>query len=144
MNTTMNSRRNFLRFLAGSPLYSAFAGTGIGHAAVPVGSPADAIDVFDLEATAGVNIPTSHWGYLATGVNDDSTLRANRTAFEKYFVRSHRMVNVSNVDTSVEILGQKWPTPIIMAPVGSQKAFHPEGELGSARAARARNHLQLL
>ena len=144
MNTTMNSRRNFLRFLAASPLYSAFARAGIGHAAERVPSPADAIDIFDLEATARGNIPTAHWGYLATGVNDDSTLRANREAFEKYFVRSHRMVNVDDVDMSVEILGQKWPTPIIMAPVGSQKAFHPEGELGSARAARARNHLQLL
>ena len=144
MNITMNSRRNFLRFLAGSPLISAFAGTGIGHAAARVASPADAIDIFDLEATAGGNIPTAHWGYLATGVNDDSTLRANRRAFQNYLVRSRRMIDVSDVDLSVEILGQKWPTPIIMAPVGSQKAFHPEGEIGSARAARARNHLQLL
>ena len=144
MNTTMNSRRNFLRFLAGSPLCSALAGIGAGHAAERVALPADAIDIFDLEATAAGNIPTSHWGYLATGVNDDSTLRANRTAFEKYLVRSRRMVDVSKVDTSVEIMGQKWPTPIILAPVGSQKAFHPEGEIGSARAARARNHLQLL
>jgi isopentenyl diphosphate isomerase/L-lactate dehydrogenase-like FMN-dependent dehydrogenase len=144
MNTTMKSRRKFLQFLAGSPLYGAFAGMNIANTAERVTSPADAIDIFDLEATAGGIIPGSHWGYLATGVNDDSTLRANRTAFEKYFVRSRRMIDVMNVDTSVEILGQKWPTPIIMAPVGSQKAFHPEGELASARAARARNHLQLL
>ncbi len=52
--------------------------------------------------------------------------------------------DVSNVDTSVEILGKRWPTPIVLAPVGSQKAFHPDGELASARAAKSRNHLQLL
>ena len=141
---TMNSRRKFLQFLAGSPLVGAFAGIESGFAAERVASPADAIDIFDLEATAGQNIPGSHWGYLATGVNGDATLRANREAFAKYRVRSRRLVDVSNIDMSVEILGRKWPTPIILAPVGSQKAFHAEGEIGSARAARARNHLQLL
>lgn len=45
---------------------------------------------------------------------------------------------------SVEILGTRWPTPIVLAPVGSQQAFHPDGEIASARAARSRNHLQLL
>ena len=38
---------------------------------------------FDLEETARGNIPPAHWGYLATGVNGDSTLRANRTAFRE-------------------------------------------------------------
>jgi isopentenyl diphosphate isomerase/L-lactate dehydrogenase-like FMN-dependent dehydrogenase len=142
MNT--KSRRKFLQFLAGSPLAGAFAGLVPGYAAERVAAPADAIDIFDLEATAQGNIPGAHWGYLATGVNDDSTLRANREAFRKYQVRSRRLVDVSNVDSSVEILDRKWPTPIILAPVGSQKAFHAEGEIGSARAARARNHLQLL
>jgi len=140
-----NSRRQFLRFLAASPLYGVASGL---HAAETVGAavatPGDAIDIFDLEATASGNIPTAHWGYLATGVNDDATLRANRAAFEHYYVRSRRLVEVPEVDTSVEILGQQWPTPIILAPVGSQKAFHADGELGTARAARARNHLQLL
>jgi isopentenyl diphosphate isomerase/L-lactate dehydrogenase-like FMN-dependent dehydrogenase len=138
------SRRQFLRFLAASPLCSAFSGISLAQAAEAVGIPADAIDIFDLEATAAGIIPASHWGYLATGVNGDSTLQANRTAFAKYQVRSRRMLDVYNVDTSVEILGTKWPTPIVLAPVGSQKAFHAEGEIAVARAAKARNHLQLL
>ena len=54
------------------------------------------------------------------------------------------MIDVANIDMSVELLGKRWPTPIVLAPVGSQKAFHAEGEIGSARGARARNHLQLL
>ncbi len=139
-----DSRRQFLRFLAASPLCSAFSGISLAQAAEAVGIPADAIDIFDLEATAAGIIPASHWGYLATGVNGDSTLRANRTAFAKYQLRSRRMLDVRNVDTSVEILGTKWPTPIVLAPVGSQKAFHAEGEIATARAAKARNHLQLL
>ena len=141
---TENTRRQFLRFLAASPVAGAMAGMNFANGAAPVLSPDDAIDIFDLEETARGNIPPAHWGYLATGVNDDSTLRANRTAFEKYFVRSNRMVSVADVDMSVDILGTRWPTPIILAPLGSQKGFHAEGEIGSARAAKSRNHLQML
>lgn len=142
---TAPSRRQFMQFLAASPLCSAFAGLNFAQAAgQAVMTPAEAIDIFDLEATAGENIPVAHWGYLSTGVDSDSTLRANRTAFEKYQVRTRRMIDVSNVDTSVEILGKRWPTPIIIAPVGSHKAFHADGEVAVARAAKSRNHLQLL
>jgi len=144
MNITTKSRRQFLRFLAASPVAGAMSGIDFANGAAPVTSPADAIDIFDLEETARGNIPTAHWGYLATGVNDDSTLRANRAAFQKYYARSKRLVSVHNIDTSVDILGTRWPTPIILAPLGSQRAFHAEGELGSARAAKSRNHLQLL
>lgn len=140
-----HNRRQFMQFLAASPLCTAFGGINFAHAAgQAISTPADAIDIFDLEATASGIIPTAHWGYLATGVDSDSTLRANRTAFEKYHVRSRRLVDVSNVDTSVNILGTKWPTPIVIAPVGSQKAFHADGEIAVARAAKSRNHLQLL
>ncbi len=144
-NVTDHSRRQFLQFLAASPVCGALGGVSFAHAqGQAVATPADAIDIFDLEATANSNIPVAHWGYLATGVNDDSTLRANRTAFEKYYARSLRLRDRGSVDTSVEILGTKWPTPIICAPVGSQKAFHADGEIAVARAAKARNHLQIL
>jgi len=140
-----HSRRQFMQFLAASPICSTLGGISFAQAAgQTVMTPSDAIDIFDLEATAHGNIPVAHWGYLSTGVNDDSTLLANRTAFEKYQVRTRRLVDVSDVDTSVEILGQKWPTPIVVAPVGSHKAFHADGEVGVAKAARSRNHLQLL
>lgn len=142
-DVTVHNRRKFLQFLAASPLCNAFAGLDFVHAAgQAISAPADAIDIFDLEATAGGMLPPAHWGYLATGVNDDGTLRANRTAFEKYVVRT--LIDVSAVDTSVELLGRKWPTPIVIAPVGSQGAFHGDAELAVARAARQRSHLQIL
>ena len=144
MNVTERGRRDFLKYLAASPLAGALAGIDLAQGAAQVLSPEDAIDIFDLEATARGKTAPAHWGYLATGVNDDATLRANREAFGHYFVRSRRLVAVSNIDTSVDILGTRWPTPIILAPVGSQGAYHTEGELASARAARSRDHLQLL
>ncbi len=137
------SRRRFLQYLAASPLFPSLAARAA-DSGEAVTVAADAIDIFDLEATAQGKVPGAHWGYLATGVNGDQTLRANRTAFEKYFVRTRRMLDVSHVDTSVELMGNTWPTPIIIAPVGSHRAYHPEGELAVARAAAARDHLQIL
>ncbi len=53
-------------------------------------------------------------------------------------------MDVSKVDISTELFGTTWKTPIILAPAGSQKAFHPDGEVATARAAGARGHLQIL
>lgn len=109
-----------------------------------ISSPEQALDVFDLEAAARARLPSAHFGYLASGTDGDRTVQANRDAFDRWFLRPRRLVDVTSVDTSVELLGVRWPTPIVLAPVGSQRAFHPEGELATARAARAANCLQIL
>lgn len=144
----MNDRRNFLKYLAASPLCNALAGIDFAHASTEAGesikSPDLAIDIFDLKATAQELLPPAHYGYMATGVNSDKTLRANREAYEHYYVRSRRLVNIREIDTRVKIFGQEWPTPIVIAPCGSQRAFHSDGELATARAARKFNHLQIL
>lgn len=158
-------RREFAKLLAASPLL-AFAGGlpllsrvfGAGPGAVTrsdldsiapalddlISSPEEAINVFDFEKVARAKLPPAHFGYLATGVEDDRTLKANREAFEKYYLRPRRLVNVSKVDTSTNLFGATWDSPIVIAPAGSQKAFHDEGESATARAARAEKHLQIL
>jgi isopentenyl diphosphate isomerase/L-lactate dehydrogenase-like FMN-dependent dehydrogenase len=143
-----NDRRNFLKYLAASPLCNALAGLDFAHAAADEGqrisSPDEAIDIFDLKATAREVLPPAHYGYMATGVNNDATLNANRSAFENYYLRSKRLVSVRDIDTRVNIFGEEWPTPIVVAPCGSQRAFHSDGELATARAAGKLNHLQIL
>lgn len=109
-----------------------------------VTSPGQALDVFDFERVARVKLPPAHWGYLATGVDGDETLHANRAGFANYAVRVRRLVDISRIDMSVSLFGTTWETPIFLDPVGSQRAFHPEGELATARAARSRKHLQFL
>jgi isopentenyl diphosphate isomerase/L-lactate dehydrogenase-like FMN-dependent dehydrogenase len=141
-------RRLFLRYLAASPLCGAISASELAFAqdgsGQRVGDPQAAIDIFDLRATAREVVPPAHFGYIETGTFGDNTLRANRTAFDKYYLRSRRLVDVSSIDTRVTLLGQEYSSPIVLCPVGSQKAFHADGELGSARAARRRNHLQIL
>jgi (S)-2-hydroxy-acid oxidase len=153
------SRRAFFRSLAlvtGYGAISAFASecwaeeTSPSASAAPPASPdlitgpEKALDIFELEAVARSKLPPAHFGFLASGVDGDKTLQANRDAFDRWYIRPRRVVDVTKVDTSVELFGTRWPTPIILAPISGQRAFDPEGEIASARAARAGNHLQIL
>lgn len=137
------ARRRFLKFLAASPLATAFP---LLHSQDPsiLSSPKDALNVLEFEAVARKALPPAHFGYMATGVDDDATLRANRDGFRKYQLRPKRMMDVSHSDLSVNILGTKWETPLFICPCGSQKAFHPDGEMATARAANSRKTLQVL
>jgi isopentenyl diphosphate isomerase/L-lactate dehydrogenase-like FMN-dependent dehydrogenase len=54
------------------------------------------------------------------------------------------LVDVSKVDTSIELFGHKYANPVAVAPCGSHRAYHPDGETAVAHAARLGNHLMLL
>jgi 4-hydroxymandelate oxidase len=109
-----------------------------------ISSPDQAFDVLDFEPAARKALPPAHFGYLATGVDDDGTVRANREGYSRIQIRARRLVDVENVDLSVSLFGTKWNTPIVLSPVSGQKAFHPEGEVAVARGARAKGHLMML
>lgn len=150
-------RRDLLRWLAASPLLpylgacDAFATSGAITRQAPdrnldalVRSAAEALDVFDIEKVAAAVLPPAHFGYIQTGVDGEETQHNNRAGFERLYVRARRLVDVSALDTRVNLFDREWPTPIIIAPAGSQRAFHGDGELATARAAQARGHLQVL
>src|SRR4030095_8472889 len=162
-NTASVSRRRFRSWLSGSPLLAvpgidAWAAEGISPGSkLPdpmiwsmtqlqqlIKSPKDAINVFDFEPVMRQNVPPAHFDYMASGIDDEVTLRANREGFLKFQLRPRRLVDVSKVDMSTEILGVRYDTPIVVAPVGGQKAFHAEGEIATAKAAKAGDHLQIL
>ena len=73
-----------------------------------------------------------------------SRLRADREGFLKFQLRPRRLVDVSKVDMSTEILGQKYQSPIVIDPTGGHKGYHPDGESGVARAAKIGDHLMIL
>jgi 4-hydroxymandelate oxidase len=154
------SRREFLRFLAASPFYAgstlaAYATEAPERLPDPmvwaprdldhlIASPKDAINVFDFEPVMHKNVPPGHFGYMASGIDDEVTLRANREGFLKFQLRPRRLVDVSKVDMSADILGVKYASPIIVAPTGGHKAYHPDGETGVAKAAKSGDHLMIL
>src|SRR5881227_1584311 len=114
------SRRNFLTFLAGSPLLAAAGVDAALLARLTRGTPADrsralalvqqatqepdliasaseALNVFDFEPVASKKVPPAHWGYLSTGTDDDGTIRANREGFARWDLRVRRLVDVSKI-----------------------------------------------
>ena len=149
----IEARRRFLRFLLSSPALALAGASGaLGQSTLryaglgdgPISSPEDALDVFDFETVARETLPPAHWGYMSTGTDDDATIQANRDGFTRFQLRPRRLVDVRRIDTSTEIFGRTWPTPIVIAPTGSNQAFHSEGELAVTRAAGAKKHLQIL
>ena len=81
---------------------------------------------------------------MASGTDDNLTLQANVTAYKNIQLRPRRLVDVSKIDTGVELFGQRFASPTSCAPVGGHRMFHTDGEVATARAAKARNALQLL
>jgi 4-hydroxymandelate oxidase len=104
----------------------------------------DAINVMDFEPLARKALPPAHWGYLATGVDDDLTLLMNREAMRHYQLRARSLAGVVKVDLKTEVFGAGWDMPIYLSAVGHQKQFHPEGELATARAAKGQKAMQML
>jgi isopentenyl diphosphate isomerase/L-lactate dehydrogenase-like FMN-dependent dehydrogenase len=156
------SRREFLQFVAASTALGyadklAFAETLLPKSKLPdpmiwapldpanlIKSPKEAINVFDFEPVMRQNVPPAHFGYMASGIDDEVTLRANREGFLKFQLRPRRLVDVSKVDMTTDILGVKYASPIMIAPTGGHKAYHLDGEEGVAKAAKAGNHLMIL
>ena len=151
------SRRQLLKWLAGSPLL-AFPGLAGLAAQIPpaaptkrpdpmiwapadlqdlITSPEDALNVFDFEPVMRKNVPPAHFGYMASGIDDEVTLRANREGFLKFQLRPRRLVDVSKVDMSTDILGVRYDSPIVLAPIGGHRAYHPNGEEAVARRRRS-------
>ena len=92
MRETYASRRRLLQFLAASPLFAHGALAEGLRSSDPmewapreleklIADASQAIDVFDFEPVMKQNVPPAHFGYMATGVDDEVTLRANRAGF---------------------------------------------------------------
>ena len=147
--SNLASRRYFLRFLASSPaVYAAppilAQNTADLYAPQVISSAGDAINVFDFHEAARQVLLPGHYTYMAMGTDDGGTLRANREGFEQFRLKMRRLVDVREIDLSMELFGESYSLPILIAPCGSQQAFHPEGEAAVARAARTRGVEQIL
>jgi isopentenyl diphosphate isomerase/L-lactate dehydrogenase-like FMN-dependent dehydrogenase len=129
-------RREFIRFLAASPLWAQTS-------ASPANS-SDVLNVMDFEPLARQALPPAHWGYLSTGVDDDLTLRRNREAMDLYQLRARSLTGIVSPDLRTSLFGEDWVIPVYASAVGHQRQFHADGELATARATRRQKVRQML
>lgn len=167
---SLTDRRAFLGFLAASPLLAAAGFTPAwvervlaasdgaidaqegalarltAQNAVIINAVKDAITVMDFEAAAEAKLSPAHFYALTIGTFHDETALANREGFKKYQIRMRRLTNMSQeqIDQSVQLFGVKWDSPVFLCPTGGLKAYHPEGTLPAARAAKTTRTLAIM
>ena len=100
--------------------------------------------VNDYKLAAKEVLPEDIYNYLVDGSDDSRTLQRNIEAFQQYQIRPRRLVDVSKIDTSVSLFGVDWKSPIMIAPVGFQGLFHPDGEIATAKAAHQSKHQMIV
>jgi len=104
----------------------------------------EALNVHDYETLARERLDENAWEYFRGGAGDETTLRENRSALERWKLQPRVLVDVTSVDASTTVLGTRVTAPILVAPVALQKLAHPEGEAATARAAASVGTIMIL
>jgi len=96
---------------------------------------ADCNNVTDLRDLAKRNLPWPIFNYMDGGADDELTLRRNTEAFNDYELLPTHLSDISSIDMSTTVLGQKIEWPVFLAPTGASRLFHHEAEPAVVRAA---------
>ncbi|HEX6478643.1 MAG TPA: alpha-hydroxy acid oxidase [Ktedonobacteraceae bacterium] len=93
------------------------------------------LNVYEYGKLAQERMNPAHWDYFHGGSDDEVTLRASRTAYERIRLRPRVLVDVSHCETSTTVLGTPVSMPILVAPMALHCLAHPEGECATAQGA---------
>lgn len=133
-------RRKFLQFMAASPalyaMHTAGRSISLPYAPQQVKKASDAVNVFDFHEVAKSKLSSGHYTYMARGADHGHTMLANQEDFKKIRLRMRRLVDVRKIDTTINLFGRSYESPIFLAPCGRQGIYHPEAEIAVARAAK--------
>src|SRR5438067_1435836 len=91
------------------------------------------VNIFDYELLAKARMEPGAWDYYQGGSDDEVTLCANRTAFERIRLCPRVLVDVSTCDTRTTVFGTLVSMPVLVAPMSVHRLVHPEGECETAR-----------
>ena len=109
-----------------------------------VNSIDEVVNIDEIRRLAYSKMNMNALSYYMSGSGDEQSLNRNYKIFSKILMYPRILRNVNHIDTSVTILGQKFPFPVILAPTAMQKLCHPQGEIGVLKAAKSRNVLMCL
>src|SRR5262245_22467103 len=103
----------------------------------PTSPPSTPASVLEFQPRARQRLSRMAYDYLSQGAADEITLRRNREAFDAIRLKPRVLVDVSRLDTRLELFGQQFDFPILLAPTGGQRLMHPGAEPETARGAHA-------
>ncbi len=133
--TRRDALRNLLVWMAGSPLVRARQQVPSLPERIP--EIDELFNVLEFEPVARTRLPKTSYDFIAGGVDSEWTLRRNREAFDWITLRPRMLRDVSHLDLSLTLFGQKIEMPILVAPTGQHSMAHPEAELATVRGAGA-------
>ncbi|PYE55947.1 lactate 2-monooxygenase [Deinococcus yavapaiensis] len=94
-------------------------------------------DFARLERAAHEKMTPRGYAYVAGGAGLETTMRANRAAFERYTIVPRVLRGLDRRDSSVTLFGRTLPSPLLLAPIGVLEAAHSEADLAVAKASAA-------
>lgn len=94
------------------------------------------VAVRQLEPLAAERLAGPVWDYVSGGAGDERTLQRNTSEWGEVRLAPRTLVDVSQVDTSVRLLGHTLAHPILIAPTARHTAYTPDGELATVAGAR--------
>src|SRR5262249_7711768 len=97
----------------------------------------DCVDLDALEQNARRVMRPESWVFCDTGADDEITAKENVAAWRKLKLRPRVLRDIVEIDTSVNLLGQTFKTPLVVAPTGRHHLFHDNGERETARGTAA-------
>jgi isopentenyl diphosphate isomerase/L-lactate dehydrogenase-like FMN-dependent dehydrogenase len=103
-----------------------------------------ALNLLEWEEKAQAILPPMAYDYFAAGSNDEESLKRNRQVYNEILLRPKMLRDVSYRDMTVKVLGQTISMPMIIAPMAFQGLANEEGEVATARAAKALDTIMTL
>lgn len=100
-------------------------------------------NIWDIKNASKEKLSQHAYDYLVGGADDLRTFNRNIDAYQHFQIRPRRLIDVREIDSSIELFGKRFASPIYLSPVGFQELFHPEGEIPSVKAASAKNILSI-
>ena len=94
-------------------------------------------DLMRFEPLARPRLSQMAYDYVCSGGADEISMRENRAGFERLQLSPRVLVDVSQIDTRINLFGGTFESPILLAPVAYHRLYHAEGEIGTARGASA-------
>ncbi|MEO6246302.1 MAG: alpha-hydroxy acid oxidase [Opitutaceae bacterium] len=135
----MNRKEFFGTLGAGAVAASARQVSAATPSAAPVSASksnlTDLLCLDDVEAAAQPLMLESVYNFVAGGAADELTIRWNREKYREIRLQERVLQDVSDLDCSTTILGQRLSLQILLAPTANHRLVHPDGELATARGA---------
>ncbi len=96
---------------------------------------ASVLSLDEFESLAQQYMTPAAYAYVAGGAGSELTVAENRAAFNRIRLNPRVLVDVTSIDTTLNLFGGKYEYPILLAPAGYHKLVHPDGEIETVKGA---------